>query len=614
MAEDVVGEVVGPVSASVSSGGAERYARTGAQYDCAIGGMPFVMAISDERPYARETADFKKQQVDQSNSVGDQSLTGYWTRGQSSFHRGAGIRFYEILEGDTITNRYADSRDVDVWTAGEVSLKRAVDNTYATAVVDAVQHNGAVLILTDAGLARSVTYAGVPTTKASSDAAAFSSIASDGTNVYATNAGKIERLVPAGSFSVLWTHHVGGRTWSKVFWAKDRLWAVDNTGEWYTLSTVGGVTAGSDVLWTSGKSGVSWSLADGQGGVFIATANTIFFSSLDTSTTTPTLIVPISVGTVGAQETIATIGAYLGYLVVTSDAGVRMGQIQSGGVVLGNLIIEANFSKCTRMAYRKSLVQVAGLVGTDELLYEVNVLEQVTDLQGAYSPTRTLGTSSATPHGSLVLADGRTVGFSSSGLRVETTEPADSGYVTTGYHRFGTLEPKDFRTLTVRAEGGGTIAVEKVLRDGTVTSLLTLGVANFYDNEISLNLNGPTDFIALRFTLAPDVDGNEPTLLGYQLRALPAPIRQRLIQIPLQCFDVEKIGRNEHGHKGWAWERLTELEALEESSQVIQYQDFTIGETSNVSVERVQFQRRIPTRNGNEGFGGFIVLTLRKVT
>lgn len=614
MAEPVVGPVVGPISSISSNPSDARYTRDGTQYDFAIAGLPFASAISDERPYARETAEFKKTQVDQSNAVGDQSLTGYWTRGQSSFHRGAGINYYEILDGETVPNRFHDATNVEVWTPGQVTLKKVLTSITAVAVKDAVKHNGAILTLSPAGAAALVTYAGSPTSKPSTTAGAFSSICSDGTNAYSTNGNKIEQLVGAGSFAVLWTHHVGGRTWASVFWAKDRLWAVDNTGEWYTLTTAGGTTAGGDILWTSRKSGTGWSLADAESGVFLAFGNTLYSSTLDTSTTTPTLNTPFVAAVVGAQETIANIGAYSGYVSIGSDVGLRMGQIQNGGVVIGNLIVEASFTYNTRVAYRNNLIQVAGTIDTDEILYELNPLEQVSTLQGAYAPVRLLGSSTTTPHGSLVLPDGRVVTFSSTGLSLEGSDYADTGFIETGFHRFGTLEPKDFRTVSVRVEGvGGTVAVEKVLRNGAASSLVTLGVANFYDNEIPLNLAGPSDYIGLRFTLEPDDAGNVPTLLGYQLRALPAPKRQRLIQIPLRCFDIEKIAGTEYGRDGWAWERLSTLEELEANSSVVTYQDFRINETATVSIESIQHQGRTPPSQGSQNFGGYIVVTLRKV-
>ena len=95
-------------------------------YDVAIGGEPFILAPTDVNPYQRETAPYKKDQFDNSKEPGEQSLTGWWIRSQSSFHGGTGIRFYDPTSGESTAYRFADSRGVDVWTKGQVSLLKDV--------------------------------------------------------------------------------------------------------------------------------------------------------------------------------------------------------------------------------------------------------------------------------------------------------------------------------------------------------------------------------------------------------------------------------------------------------------------------------------------------------
>jgi len=52
-------------------------------YDTAIGGLPFIYAINDTRPYIRQTAPFRKDQFDNGTEPGEQSLTGWWIRRRS---------------------------------------------------------------------------------------------------------------------------------------------------------------------------------------------------------------------------------------------------------------------------------------------------------------------------------------------------------------------------------------------------------------------------------------------------------------------------------------------------------------------------------------------------
>jgi hypothetical protein len=91
-------------------------------YDVAVGGLPFIYAINDARPYIRQTAPFKKDQFDNGAEPGEQSLTGWWIRSQSSFHGGSGINFYDPSAGETVTHRFTDSKNVNVWTKGQATL------------------------------------------------------------------------------------------------------------------------------------------------------------------------------------------------------------------------------------------------------------------------------------------------------------------------------------------------------------------------------------------------------------------------------------------------------------------------------------------------------------
>ena len=71
------------------------YAATSVAYDISVGGQPFFLLNDDNQPYRRVTAQYRKQQIDQSREPGEQTLTGWWLRSQSSFHLGQGVKFFE---------------------------------------------------------------------------------------------------------------------------------------------------------------------------------------------------------------------------------------------------------------------------------------------------------------------------------------------------------------------------------------------------------------------------------------------------------------------------------------------------------------------------------------
>lgn len=133
MAIQIVERPVIPVGQPSSAG--NTWVNTDISYDVAIGGTPFLFATNKDFPYSRETAQYRKQQIDTQKEPGEQSITGWWLRSQSSFHYGAGVRFQEPIMGDTVQYRFHKSAGVEVFNTGrvtllpDVSLIQAVTNT-----------------------------------------------------------------------------------------------------------------------------------------------------------------------------------------------------------------------------------------------------------------------------------------------------------------------------------------------------------------------------------------------------------------------------------------------------------------------------------------------------
>ena len=98
------GRATRAIAVDIGVGTGTIWQNTGIAYDCAIAGLPFFMGINDQRPYERGTAPFRKQQFDSQRDPGEQSLTGWWLRSQSSFHAGEGIDFYDPLANPYTSN------------------------------------------------------------------------------------------------------------------------------------------------------------------------------------------------------------------------------------------------------------------------------------------------------------------------------------------------------------------------------------------------------------------------------------------------------------------------------------------------------------------------------
>ena len=120
--------------------GATNYSATGEAYDVAIAGLPFFLLNSDDSPYRRVTAQYRKQQIDQSREPGEQTLTGWWLRSQSSFHYGQGIKFFEPIQDESLRFQYTESKGIDVWTKGQATLLKSCVSQHV--VTGGIQANG----------------------------------------------------------------------------------------------------------------------------------------------------------------------------------------------------------------------------------------------------------------------------------------------------------------------------------------------------------------------------------------------------------------------------------------------------------------------------------------
>jgi hypothetical protein len=120
--------------------GSTNYTATGYSYDIAIAGLPFFISPLDDSPYRRVTAQYRKQQIDQSREPGEQTLTGWWLRSQSSFHNGQGIKFFEPAQDESLRFQYTNSKGLDVWTKGQATLLKSCDSQHS--VTGGIQSNG----------------------------------------------------------------------------------------------------------------------------------------------------------------------------------------------------------------------------------------------------------------------------------------------------------------------------------------------------------------------------------------------------------------------------------------------------------------------------------------
>ena len=645
---EVVGEITGPIS-SYGAGegtGGTTYTPQGVAYDIAVGGLPFVLVADKERPYARETAEFRTQQVDVTATTGDQSLTGWWTRGQFTFHRGEGVDYYELLgDADGVSGRYNSGENCYPWRPGEVRLANAlteITSTPMNKVVGTGDEEVAFALGQDVGWDQTVFRFDLDTATASPVVAFSGSLFIQDISEWPPGGclvieNGVVKSVSLNGLTVTTVATLSTGAFYRVFWAKDRIFAADQDGNWYAFSDASGqtITAGvaGDAFWAGPTSQLgSMTMCDGPGAAYIGLEDRVYAVELDTSGAVPIVTTPRVAAQLPHKRIIQGLLWHMGFLVIQGFGGVRIAQDQgNGNLTLGPEVItdlgSASTSECHMASYR-DIVRVIGRVRGEDAVtaVDLNLAEFTSPLTPAYATRRVALGGVETARGVGWASSGfrTTVAWSSAGAwLVEESErpPEDgvetSGFVQTGFHRFGVLEPKAFHSVSVRAKGtAGTVSISIVRKDGALQPLVTLGPDQYQEAQVNLPPLGNTEVIALRFTLAGPADMSYdamPTLLGYQVKALPAPKRQRMIQVPLSCYDYETVGHTEHGYNGWAWERLKALEEMEGSSGVATFQDLNTGEQRQVFIERVQFQQTKSPSSGGSEFGGIVVLTLRCV-
>lgn len=620
MTTTLVGPIVGPVGA-LPAGASSSLSDDGTGFDVSVGGLGFKLAISDERPYERATAQFRKEQFDNSPSYGDQSLLGYWTRGQFSFHKGAGVRYYEVSDGEEILNRFDTATGVVIDEPGEVTLAQDTTDWTTTSFTLSGNIRAATcltrLYLLDATTVR-FSIQGAALTSYTLVSGSPRAITSDdeGFVWLGTSAGAnaIERAVGgATTGTTLYTHTTGIRD---VAYAKGRLFVRDDAGSFYQLPahpTAARAIAATDLVFTmtNETSDKIWYFCETQGGVYAArpAQRLIYHIGVDPDGAVPTMSAPVVAAELPEGETLYTLGAYLGFVIMVTSRGLRVGLQQTGGaLVYGPLIVEGAATLHGTISARGSIVYAA--VGDDVIA--VNLGESIGEepLRFAYTIERTITGARGTLRGGEIVW-GNTVAKST------TSDLLASATLTTAFHRYGTLEPKKFQSVKVRVSGtGGTVTVSRVMSDGSVVSLYTFDAGDTDGEDITLSLSTPIEMVGLKFTLTRDAADATvgPKLLGYQLRALPAPKRQRLIRLPLKLMDVERTGSTRaRGYEGAAWARLAALEDMEQSGGTFTYQDFRTGEAGEVYIEAVEHKGVTPPGKQGNGFGGFIFLTLRKL-
>lgn len=622
-------------------------------YDIAIGGMPFILATSNDRPYGRRTAPFKKDQFDSTNEPGEQSLTGWWIRSQMSFHGGSGINFFDPATNDENGHyRFADSKGLNVWTKGEVSLLKNCTQGHIT--TGSIRPNGrsfqtmrsikwnsnnGILLHDEYDVDKiDVTNPATPIHfidyNSGTDAPVYA-ICDDGTTAYwitntATKKTVYKKVLTgvAGAGDVKMFDEVGVISNATMEYVKNRIvMCADNK----VYEFAGSAVAMPSVLYTHPVSTHTYSSITASGpAIYIAGYNGIQ-STIDKFTLTTTGAMPTLTGgsAVAAElpvgEVVHKIYYYLGYMIIGTDKGVRVATVndQDGSITYGPLIVETT-QPVYDFAARDHFVWCATGVDGEPGLIRIDLSTEVAPLRFAWAndiyfdgvtghDTTACAFAAGTNRLMFCTADGDT-GYV---YTEDATTLRTTGYLTTGNIRYGTLEPKNFKRLLARGNFTyGSMTLETVDSDGNEYDHISYDSAVPPVEVTTSNPARAQEYVAYKFIMYRDGTTSSlgPVFKGYQAKATIATPRQRLVSHYVYCFDEETDKNNSRtGYSGRAYDRIVTLESIEENGDIVTWQDLNTGESRQVQIEGISLVNTTPPDKNSTGFGGILEIVVRTV-
>lgn len=604
-----------------------------AGWDVTLGNLGFTLRPSAATPYQRGTEQVRKQQIDTSESPGEQSLSSWWTRSQTSWDMGAGVKWYEPAErnGEGV-NRFAESQGVDVWTPGAATLlrrsvadaARTVD-TFVTTIFpfneegwleawgNTVVYNGS----DGSTFTQTTPYGGI------------TQPASTGRYVYVGHERGVSFFYPGTGLTTPLTTELSWHV-PRVWWVKSRLIiAINNALYEVGAGSTGviGTTAGRE-LYRHPLHDWEWTDVTEVGGAILAsgfdgsTSAIIRFTVELDDAQQPILSGGSQVAQMPVGERITAMQVYLGSsIVLGTSSGVRVGAVSAAGdVQYGPLTVETA-NPVVDIAFRDRFAYAAvtaGLPDGSSGAVRIDLSAPMGDAgRYAYAWDMACGTSDEATSVSLVgdrvvLAAGRRL------WRQHATEYVPQGWLETGRIRYGTAEPKAFRLMRAVVEtNGGGVGITTIAPDGSEHRVVEFTDAFRTEDEVAVRVPGRdvNQFLSFRAYLSsPPHRTTTPVVSALSVKAVPAASRVRLYQFPLSCYDVETDRHgNTYGARGRAYAALAALEELEEQSRPVPVVDNRTGEAFVGQIDTVDFQSNNPPSRENDNFGGIAVVTVRRL-
>lgn len=583
-------------------------------FPVAIAGHAYMLDIGSNR-FARAFEARLRDSQDSTNIPGEAAINpqGLWRRSQVSWHKGEGQQYGDTAEG--LDTRFYTSKNVDVWTKGQLSLLPTTDVKLSSSETNLqMVVAGDYVYVADGQQLKRSSDLSTWTNITGGPAAAITCLATDGYNVFVGYSGNgLKRTYT--DVTTLATYISGSETYTNAAYVKGRL-MVSHEGEIHNF-TVDVTTSHSH---TSGvisqhpnEQFVYTGFAEGTGhiyaGGYVGGTSLIYRMAIKADGTA--LDVPTQAGALPIGEQIQSMFGYLGYVMIGTNNGVRVATSDSNGdLVIGPTLETTDPVRCFTADGRfvwygwtdfdgssvtgLGRLDLSELVGVNEPAYASDLMASTTgDVQAVVNWNGK-----------------RLFTVAGAGVYYESTDLASEGYIDTGTWRWGIPDRKfvafvDFRTEPLN----GDITMSCNLDNAGYEALAPFETQGATEKSF----DGPeTGFgeAAFKVTLTRDsTDATSgPVLTRWQVRAFPAPRRSELFSIPVLLH--RKISRFGRDYYIDVMNELSYLRGLIDDARIVSYQE---GYTSyRCVIENVEWT---PIDAGEKPweYDGTAVVTLRSL-
>ena len=608
-----------------------RFDRSGFAADYAIGNQPWLSSASDATRISRVTTQYQKERVDQAAAAGENTLSNWWLRSATSWHRGEGAEFYDADENDLF--RFRESANMDVWTQGQISLLNSTS--------EVASHGGSYAHTCSLGtwfinggnvyLYKIATSSVVQVTSFSGTAQALTT---DGCNALIGAADGIYEIDSSLSTTKLYDHAGSGASWTvqAIGYVKDRIIVGCQITDSYPMrvfelgrnptsppATINIATSG-DSRYEYASTELSFvAVTETTSAILVALnigiqAKVLSFTIDTSSSGLGAMLEPINVAEFPIGEVLRNLKSYLNsYVIAATSKGVRVAEESAAGTgfVYGPLSVEDDITDLTfdgEYVYATRTTERLGAKG----LWRIDLGQEVGDF---YAFAADLSVADGTPQSvAFVGTTGLALICTAAKVYIESaTVKAEVGTLDSGFVRYGTTEFKQPVSFSIRSETtAGVLGVQVADPTGANANFESVPLGRVLNIPLSADLLPETEF-EVKVTLTRDTSDTSvsPILQEWQLRALPAPLRSRTITLPLLLYSEEKDS-NGVTRVSNPWYRLQALEKLEQTGGACLLQDFSTGDERICVVRAVQYEQSAPP-SFVDGFGGLVTVQLQTV-